>query len=142
MAAQTTTADDIGKLAYEGNFAIFRIKIEQNNSVASKKDTTGRAPLHWAASGGHLDIVEFLLRLQVPVNERDETQWTPLIIASSAGQTQIVNCLLSQNAEVNAVNQTGQSSLHYAASKARMEIAETLIQNPNCELPSVSECRS
>ena len=40
MAAQTT-ADDIGKLAYEGNFSIFRIKIEQNNSLASKKDTVG-----------------------------------------------------------------------------------------------------
>lgn len=33
---------------------------------------TQRMPLHWAASGGHEDIVEFLLKQGVPVDARDE----------------------------------------------------------------------
>ena len=29
-------------------------------------------PLHWAASGGHVEIIEFLLKQGVPVDARDE----------------------------------------------------------------------
>lgn len=29
-------------------------------------------PLHWAASGGHTDIVKYLLDLRVPIDEKDD----------------------------------------------------------------------
>jgi len=36
-------------------------------------------PLHWAASGGHTEIVEMLLSMNVPVDARDEVcQLNPL----------------------------------------------------------------
>ena len=31
-----------------------------------------RMPIHWAVSGGHTDMVDFLLGLNVPVDARDE----------------------------------------------------------------------
>ena len=31
-----------------------------------------RMPIHWAASGGHTEIVDFLLNFHVPVDARDE----------------------------------------------------------------------
>ena len=31
-----------------------------------------RMPIHWAASGGHTEIVDFLLNFHVPVDVRDE----------------------------------------------------------------------
>ena len=31
-----------------------------------------RMPLHWAASGGHTDIVKYLLDLSVPIDEKDD----------------------------------------------------------------------
>lgn len=29
-------------------------------------------PLHWAASGGHTDIVKYLLDHRVPIDEKDD----------------------------------------------------------------------
>ena len=34
-----------------------------------------RMPLHWAASGGHTDIVKFLLDLGVPVDNKDDVSF-------------------------------------------------------------------
>ena len=33
-----------------------------------------RMPIHWAASGGHTDMVEYLLNFNVPVDVRDEVK--------------------------------------------------------------------
>lgn len=32
-------------------------------------------PIHWAASGGHTDIVRFLLNLGVPVDNKDDVSF-------------------------------------------------------------------
>ena len=33
---------------------------------------SGRMAIHWASSGGHSDVVEYLLSRGVPINSRDE----------------------------------------------------------------------
>ena len=35
-----------------------------------------RMPLHWAASGGHTDVVKFLLDLGVPLDNKDDVSIT------------------------------------------------------------------
>jgi hypothetical protein len=47
-----------------------------------------RTPLHWAASSGSLDIVQFLIDHGAEVDKADGMRWTPLHIA---GQ-----CLLNE----------------------------------------------
>ncbi|KAH7950520.1 hypothetical protein HPB49_025058 [Dermacentor silvarum] len=79
----------------------------------------GRIPLHWAVSGKHNDIVNFLLQQGSPVDCVDE----------SVGHVEIVSALLSRNAKVDIANQMGQTALHYAASKDHLEVARLLLEH-------------
>lgn len=40
-----------------------------------------RTPLHWAAAGENLSIVQLLLTYEPEVDAKDESGWTPLMIA-------------------------------------------------------------
>lgn len=40
-----------------------------------------RTPLHWAAHGDHLGVVQHLLTFEPEVDAKDESGWTPLMIA-------------------------------------------------------------
>lgn len=55
-----------------------------NESLVASTDQDSRTALHWACSAGHTEIVQFLLLLGVPMNDKDDTGWS-LHIAVSAG---------------------------------------------------------
>ncbi|OQR95900.1 26S proteasome non-ATPase regulatory subunit [Thraustotheca clavata] len=87
-------------------------------------DEDERTALHWAAAGGYLDVVEFLIE-KSNVNHQDDAGWTPLMSATSAGHVEMVSYLLSKGANPNIANENGQIPLHYH--KARQEIVEILL---------------
>lgn len=94
-------------LAYSGKLEELKERILADKSLATRTDQDSRTALHWACSAGHTEIVEFLLQLGVPVNDKDDAGWSPLHIAASAGRDEIVKALLGKGAQVNAVNQNG-----------------------------------
>ncbi|KAH6942835.1 hypothetical protein HPB50_010782 [Hyalomma asiaticum] len=108
----------ICNLAYDGKFEALKQQLCSDRTILTKKDLAGRIPLHWAVSGKHNDIVNFLLQQGSPV---DCANWTPVMIASSVGHVEIVSALLGRNAKVDIANQMGQTALHYAASKGHLE---------------------
>ncbi|UYV71717.1 PSMD10 [Cordylochernes scorpioides] len=113
------------KLAYEGKVDKIIDQIKENKNIISKKDDVnenGRIALHWAASGGKIEVVNILLQYNSPLDLGDDVGWTPLMIASSVGNKDIVYALLARNADVNHSNSTGQTPLHYAASKNWEEV--------------------
>lgn len=122
------STDVICQLAYDGKLQELQSKLQIDFKLASKKFQDERQPIHWACSGGHEIIVEYLLNVCCsPVDEADDSGWTPLIIASSAGRDNIVKLLLERKADPNNLTATGHSALHYAASRNRYHIAELLV---------------
>ena len=85
--------------------------------LISARDDNGRSLLHWACSGGHKELVQWLLEAGSEVDARDDSRWTPLIIASSAGHEAVVRLLLGAGANINACTDQGRSPLLYAASR-------------------------
>ena len=124
----------INQLAYDGRIEDLQRELMVNPAKATMKFQDERQPLHWACSGGHDVIVDYLLCVcNVPVDDADDSGWTPLIIASSAGHENIVKILLQKDADPNKTTSTGQTALHYAASRNRFKIAEMLI-SCNCDI--------
>ncbi|KAK7575808.1 hypothetical protein V9T40_012094 [Parthenolecanium corni] len=115
--------------AYEGKVNLVTELVDKNEKYVTLTDSSGRLLLHWAALGGHDQLVSYLLSKGQPVNAQDDTKMTPLILAASAGRTQTVKILLNAGAEVNSVNEGGHSALQYSASKGWKEIVEVLVTN-------------
>ena len=59
-------------LAYTGKLDELKESILADQSLATRTDQDSRTALHWACSAGHTEIVEFLLGLGVPVNDKDD----------------------------------------------------------------------
>ncbi|VDN59357.1 unnamed protein product [Dracunculus medinensis] len=102
----------------------------QHNDLIFSKDDSGRAAIHWAATGGCLEIVQFCVSLdENAAADPDDSGWTPLMIACSAGRINVVKYLLNITVDVNVRNKNGQTPLHYAASKNYLQITSLLIEN-------------
>ncbi|KAG8231416.1 hypothetical protein J437_LFUL012426 [Ladona fulva] len=116
-------SDTLHDLAYLGTIGILKYKINDDSEKATKLDINERMPIHWAALGGHLEIVEYLVGLNSPVDPRDDSGATPLLLASSAGKVPVVKYLLSRGADSNISNSGGHSPLQYASSKGWQEVS-------------------
>jgi len=117
----------VHEMALDGEMQAVVGEIRQKPELVNKVDDSGRLPLHWACSKGHLELVKWLLDQSKTPNAKDDSDWTPLIISASAGHTDIVKVLLEHGADVHAVTNQGRGALLYAASKNRLEIVNTLL---------------
>ena len=97
-------------------------------SHTTKKMVHHATPLWAACTGGHLEIVEFLISRGANVNQTTLTRSTPLRGASFHGYIRIMECLLAHGANVNTPNCIGQSPLCIAAMRGEAKAVEFLLE--------------
>ncbi|KAJ7582108.1 ankyrin repeat-containing domain protein [Mycena floridula] len=76
-----------------------------------------RGPLSWAAAGGHIEWVEFLLQLPGIIPDLKDTMEsrTPLSYAAGKGETETMRILMQRNdVDPNSQDKHGRTPLHYA----------------------------
>ena len=81
---------------------------------------------HWACYSGAEEAVNFLLNLNVNINEQDKEKLTPLHLATNEGREKIVLKLLQKNADRNLANNKGELPIDLARKKNHKKIAEIL----------------
>lgn len=64
---------------------------EHSREFSVPKTQDGRTALHWAASSGARDIVQYLIGMKAQVDKQDQSGWTPLHIA---GMHNCVACMI------------------------------------------------
>ena len=75
---------------------------------------TGWTPLHYAASGGHVEVVKLLLGRSAYIDAESPNKTTPLMMAAMYGNSQTVELLLAEGADASMKNEKGMSALDFA----------------------------
>ena len=89
----------------------------------------GFAPLHAAASKGHVEVASILLKHGVSADVQNPLNgFTPLYVAASAGQLQFCELLIAYGADVNLLSYYHRSPLMYAITNGYIQVAELLLE--------------
>lgn len=89
---------------------------------------TGWTPLHYAATGGHLEIIRLLLEHHAYIDAESPNGTTPLMMAARYGSIDAVRLLLEEGADPTPKNQIGLSAIDFAQRAGKPEAAE-LVQD-------------
>jgi ankyrin repeat protein len=87
----------------------------------------GWTPLHYAATGGHLSVIEHLLENSAYIDAESPNGSTPLMLAAMYGSPESVKLLIQAGADLTIKNQLGMTALDFAT-KGNRRNSQELIQ--------------
>ncbi|XP_066924796.1 transient receptor potential cation channel subfamily A member 1-like [Clytia hemisphaerica] len=95
----------------------------------------GFSALHMAARYDKVDIVNFLLDNEAPIEQKDEEdENTPLLLAIKYNCDETAKQLITRGASVCSCNKYGTYALHFAARRGNKDLCEMILNNPCCKL--------
>lgn len=121
------TRDDESPLmmaALKGHLDLARKLIDRGADV----NKTGWTPLHYAATGGHLAIMELLLEHHAYIDAESPNGTTPLMMAAQYGSVDAVKLLLAAGADPRLKNQLGLSAIDFAYRVNRADAAALIAE--------------
>lgn len=110
--------------ALEGQLAIARRLIALDAAV----NKPGWTPLHYAATHGHLAMMELLLEHYAFIDAQAPNGNTPLMMAAQYGSPEAVKLLIQAGADLRLRNRQGETALDLAQRTNRRNSAELLIE--------------
>ena len=99
-------------------------------NVNEDRDGDRWTALHWASSGGHLDIAELLVSSGADMTIADYYGRTALHLATSYGHLDIVRLLLTEGADITIAANDGMTALHRASLYGLLDVANCLRKWP------------
>ncbi|XP_068761069.1 transient receptor potential cation channel subfamily A member 1-like [Montipora capricornis] len=104
--------------------------LKANPGQCNDLDKDGLTPLHHAARGNYLQIIDCLLNAGADIDAVASGEagfMTPLICTSKFGADEACRLLIQRGAQVLTKSCIGQSPLHYAARKGHLRVVEVLL---------------
>lgn len=86
----------------------------------------GWAPLHYAATGGHVEVMLILLEEHAFIDAESPNKSTPLMMAAMYGSSAAVRLLLEAGADPMVRNELGLTAVEFAQKANRSESAELI----------------
>jgi uncharacterized protein len=86
----------------------------------------GWTPLHYAATGAHLEIMVLLLDQNAYIDAASPNGTTPLMMAAEYGSAEAVKLLLDAGADPSLKNQLGLTAIDFANRASRDDSAELI----------------
>ena len=113
----------ICEVAKRGNVHQIQEQLSEGVSVDST-DSTGCTALHWAAGGGHISAVVFLLRHKANPNITNLNGDTPLHKAAWRQHGKVCEILIGAGCDRDVVNKEGKAALDLAKTS---DVRKTLV---------------
>lgn len=121
------TAPDIHRSAADGRADSVKESVEKEPAIVRQTDSSGFTALHYAATGGHTDVLTVLLDGGADVNARGSRGETPLLLAASKGNVGVVELLIERGADVDQPGSDQRTPLHKAAMVGDIAIVRALL---------------
>lgn len=108
--------------ALKGELQLCRLMIQKGGDV----NKPGWTPLHYAATHGHLAVLNLLLEENAYIDAASPNNTTPLMMAAHYGTPAAVKLLLEAGADPLLKNDLGLSAFDFAVRAKRMESADII----------------
>jgi ankyrin repeat protein len=113
---------------------VLQLFVERGANIHSLLPS-GANVMHFAAAGGHIGVVKYLLEHQVAPDVKHDDGPTPLSLAASAGHAEVVRLLLSTGqVDVNQTSGGGRSALTWAVARGHKEVVNELMKSEAIDL--------
>ncbi len=117
--------------ALKGFADVCQTLLERNADV----NKPGWTPLHYAATGGNVDIMKMLLDHYAYIDASSPNGSTPLMMAAMYGSSSAVKLLLEAGADSTLKNDLGLTALDFALKADRADSADLIAANIRARQP-------
>jgi ankyrin repeat protein len=118
-----STENALMMLAFKGKLDLVKYMVDE---IGAEPDKDGWTPLHYAATSGHLDIVEYLISKEVDIDAQSPSNTTPLMMAARYGHIKVVKYLLDNEADLSLHNSQNLTAIDFAYLNNQKEIGDGL----------------
>jgi ankyrin repeat protein len=111
----------------KGHLALAKLLISKQADI----NQPGWTPLHYAATGGHVELIQFLLEESAYIDAESPNGTTPLMMAARYGSAKATQLLIDEGADLQVKNQLGLTALDFAKQGNRPDALEIISKSMN-----------
>lgn len=123
------------QLAEKGDLALLENLVRKSPEVLSEKDECGASPLHHAAGGGHVTLIQFISSVVDPQGEQTSVTDHKNSSVRIFNRLKVIIwfkcilnvCLCNLCSELNSCDDHGNVPLHWAVERNKAESCRTLL---------------